>query len=229
MPAALPVDWTAIKEAMIAGVPATDLALRFGMLKRDKDTGEPLLRDGKPIPDTTAIRGRCFRERWPVPASIRERATKELHRQRKHAQIQAQAYIQQATLPTQGTTSPQGAPSNTQTLIPPANTESQTRGDQGETVKHPPQSLEIIAERLAQHAQAHPLAMAEYVAKKRDEAFQTDKIPVPASWRELNQLDHIARRNMGIERSESTGVQVNVGVWGNGTKVQEWRGEDYDV
>src|SRR5687768_9494607 len=99
MPAALPVDWTAIKEAMIAGVTAPELAARFGMWKRDPETGEPITKEGKQVPDSTAIRGRCFRERWPVPASIKERATKQLHKQRTQAARNEQAYIQTGKLP----------------------------------------------------------------------------------------------------------------------------------
>lgn len=218
MPAALPVDWTAIKEAMIAGVTAPELAARFGMWKKDPVTGEPITKEGKQVPDTTAIRGRCFRERWPVPASIRERATKELHKQRKHAQAQTQAYI------TQGAHQPQQEDQTTQITLPPT-----PRADQAETVKHPPQSLEIIAEKLAKIGESHPLAMAEYAARKRDTMIAKDLLPVPTNWREAGQMDTILRRAVGLERAESAGVQVNVGVWGSGGKVDQWQGGEYDV
>lgn len=79
MPAALPVDWTAIKEAMIAGVPAIELARRHN------------LTDSEGRPDTTAIRKRCSREKWPVPASIMDRASKKLADARQEVQETAKA------------------------------------------------------------------------------------------------------------------------------------------
>ena len=79
MGAALAVDWTAIKEAMIAGVPAVELAKRYSLLNEDG------------TPDTTAIRKRCSREKWPVPSSIMDRASKKLAEARQEAQETARA------------------------------------------------------------------------------------------------------------------------------------------
>lgn len=67
MPAALAVDWEAIKQAAIAGVPIPDLARQWGMI--DEETGKP---------DTTAIRKRSSREEWPIPRAVIERAHKKL-------------------------------------------------------------------------------------------------------------------------------------------------------
>jgi hypothetical protein len=63
MPEALPVDWDAIREAAVAGVPFPEIAAKCGFFQKN----------GKP--DTTALRQRCHREQWNVPRSIVARAS----------------------------------------------------------------------------------------------------------------------------------------------------------
>ncbi len=60
MPAALAVDWDAIKQAAIAGVPFRNLADNWGMA------------------DTAAIRQRASREAWPIPRAIVDKAVQRL-------------------------------------------------------------------------------------------------------------------------------------------------------
>lgn len=235
MPAALPVDWTAIKEAMIAGVTAQALAIRYGMVRKDAQ-GNPILKDGQPLADTAAIRQRCKRERWPAPRAIIARATHNLVKARMEAAAleRSQPQTKEATPSQAGDTSEALPQQNgniqngtTSKDSQPEGSAQDVTGDQG--LSRPGLSLEIIAEELAQIAGSHPLTMARHVRDKIAVTVKKDLLPAPSNWREMNQADTILRRAVGLERSESAGVQVNVGVWGNGTKVQEWRGEDYDV
>jgi hypothetical protein len=62
---ALNVDWNAIREAAIAGVPFKVLAAQFGIIGKD----------GKP--STGAIRIRALRERWPVVTRLVSQAKRE--------------------------------------------------------------------------------------------------------------------------------------------------------
>ena len=62
MPVELAVDWQAIRLSAVAGVPYKTLAIQWGMLSAQ----------GKP--DTTAIRQRASREKWPIPSAIHARA-----------------------------------------------------------------------------------------------------------------------------------------------------------
>jgi len=81
MPAALAVDWDAIKASLIAGVPAIEVAAQWGLVDED----------GKP--DTQAIRKRSSREQWPIPSAIMDRVTKRVT-EAKSAHAQALAMIQ---------------------------------------------------------------------------------------------------------------------------------------
>ncbi len=62
MPVELAVDWQAIRLSAVAGVPYKTLAIQWGML------------DSRGHPDTTAIRQRASREKWPIPSAIHARA-----------------------------------------------------------------------------------------------------------------------------------------------------------
>lgn len=60
--AALDIDWEAAKLALVAGVSYDDVARSQGLFYPD----------GKP--DSSALRQRCCRERWPVPRAVVRRA-----------------------------------------------------------------------------------------------------------------------------------------------------------
>ncbi len=66
MPEALAVDWDEIKAAAIAGVPFIKIAEQWD------------IRDEAGTLSTNSIRQRSFREAWPVPRAIMERAKLQL-------------------------------------------------------------------------------------------------------------------------------------------------------
>jgi hypothetical protein len=68
----LPVDWNAIRDAAIAGVPYRAIAIQWGIIGKD----------GKP--NTGAIRVRALREKWPV-------ITRIVHHAKKRAKEASQA------------------------------------------------------------------------------------------------------------------------------------------
>jgi hypothetical protein len=205
MPAALPVDWTAIKEAMIAGVTAPELAIRYGMLKRDTD-GNPILRDGQPIANTIAIRTRCCREKWAVPQAIKERAAKEVARSRREAHEKARAYTM-------------------------ATMSQQEGGGEGDaTLQHQPQALEIAAFDVVKHGERLQRAILPVLSEQTEVAMRDTPTSFrPTNAKELAQVVNIAWKLTGQDRPQNNTLVNLTGVWGAGAKTQEWSGGEYDV
>ena len=67
----------------------------------------------------------------------------------------------------------------------------------------------LTQDNLSQIALNHPILMAEYLQKKRDQMLSQDLLSAPDNWKNANTLDQMLRRAAGLDRPQ-TQVQVNL-------------------
>ena len=72
-------------------------------------------------------------------------------------------------------------------------------------------AVAIVGSSLAEIGERHTHRMSKYLEDKLGKALDTDSVPLPSSWKDLNTADTMLRRSLGLDKPQ-TNIQLNM--WG---------------